>query len=101
MIIKIVLKERMRKKLNEWANFDKAVNVLVIIALTLAFVFTAISCADEFYFGKSRDELNTEVSQNAFEVDSLFKLIQLQLDSTAMDFNKFYINAQRINNGSN
>jgi len=91
----------MRKKLNEWANFNKAVNALVIIALTLAFVFTAISCADEFYFGKSRDELNAEVAQNAFEVDSLFKLIQLQLDSTAMDFNRLYINAQRINNGSN
>jgi len=91
----------MCKKLNQFANFDKVVNVLVIVALTLAFVFTAISCADEFYFGKSRDELNAEVAQNAFEVDSLFKLIQLQLDSTAMDFNRLYINAQRINNGSN
>ena len=43
----------MRKKLNQFANFGKAVNVLVIIAFTLAFVFTAISCADEFYFGKT------------------------------------------------
>ena len=91
----------MRKKLNQFAKFDKAVNELVIVALTLAFVFTSISSADEFYFGKTRDELNAEVSQNAFEVDSLFKLIQLQLDSTAMDFNKLYIDAQRINNGSN
>ena len=91
----------MRIKLKQWANFDKAVNMLVIIAFTLAFVFTAISCADEFYFGKSRDELNAEVSQNAFEIDSLFKRIQLQIDSTAMDFNKLYIDAQRINNGSN
>ena len=91
----------MRKKLNQFANFEKAVNVLVIVALTLAFVFTAISCADEFYFGETRDELNAEVSQNAFEIDSLFKLIQLQIDSTAMDFNKLYIDAQRINNGSN
>ena len=91
----------MRKKLNQFANFDKAVNALVIVALTLAFVFTAISCADEFYFGKTRDELKAEVTRNAFEVDSLFKLIQLQLDSTAIDFNKLYIDAQRINNGSN
>ena len=91
----------MRKKLNQFANFDKAVNALVIVALTLAFVFTAISCADEFYFGKTKDELNAEIAQNAFEVDSLFRLIQLQLDSTAMDFNKLYIDAQRINNGSN
>ena len=89
----------MHRKLNEWANFNKAANVLVIIALTLAFVFTAISCADEFYFGKTKDELNAEIAQNAFEVDSVFRLIQLQLDSTAMDFNKIYIDAQRINNG--
>ena len=75
--------------------------MLWIVALTLAFVFTAISCADEFYFGKTRDELNAEVTQNAFEIDSLFKLIQLQIDSTAMDFNKLYIDAQLINNGSN
>ena len=60
----------MRKKLNQFANFEKAVNVLVIVALTLAFVFTAISCADEFYFGKTRDELNAEVTRNAFEVDA-------------------------------
>ena len=71
----------MRKKLNQWANFDKAVNVLVIIAFTLAFVFTAISCADEFYFGKSRDELNTEVTKSIFEVDSLVLLIKMDLDS--------------------
>ena len=36
-----------------------------------------------------------------FEVDSLIKTIRLQIDSTAMDFNKLYIDAQRINNGSN
>ena len=71
----------MRKKLNQWANFDKAVNVLWIVAFTLAFVFTAISCADEFYFGKSRDELNTEVTKSIFEVDSLVLLIKMDLDS--------------------
>ena len=71
----------MRKKLNQFANFDKAVNVLWIVALTLAFVFTAISCADEFYFGKSRDELNAEVTKSIFEVDSLVLLIKMDLDS--------------------
>ena len=73
----------MRKKLNQWANFDKAVNALVIIAFTLALVFTAISCADEFYFGKSRDELNAEVTKTIFEVDSLILLIKMDLDSSS------------------
>ena len=71
----------MRKKLNQWANFDKAVNALWIVAFTLALVFTAISCADEFYFGKSRDELNAEVTKTIFEVDSLILLIKMDLDS--------------------
>jgi hypothetical protein len=34
-----------------------------------------------------------------FEVDSLIKTIQMQLDSTSIDFEKLYIDAQRINNG--
>ena len=54
-----------------------------------------ITCADEYYVGKSREELAKEM----FEVDSLIKTIQLQLDSTSIDFEKFYIDAQRINNG--
>ena len=54
-----------------------------------------LSCADEWYLGKSRKELAREM----FEVDSLMMTIQLQLDSTSVDFEKFYINAQRINQG--
>ena len=55
----------------------------------------AISCADEWYFGKSREELTREM----FIVDSLIMDIQYQLDSTSIDFEKFYIDAQKINNG--
>ena len=56
-----------------------------------------ISCADEWYFGKSREELTREM----FVVDSLIMDIQYQLDSTSIDFEKFYIDAQKINNGHN
>ena len=54
-----------------------------------------LSCADEWYLGKSREDLAREM----FEVDSLMMTIQMQLDSTSIDFKKFYINAQRINQG--
>ncbi len=54
-----------------------------------------LSCVDEWYLGKSREELAKEM----FEVDSLLKTIQLQLDSASVDFKTFYIDAQRINNG--
>jgi|TARA_Y100000310_G_scaffold292587_1_gene321473 hypothetical protein len=62
-----------------------------IISVLLIF----ITCADEYYLGKSKEELHREM----FEVDSLIKTIQMQLDSTSIDFKKFYIDAQRINNG--
>ena len=54
-----------------------------------------LSCADEWYLGKSREDLAREM----FEVDSLLMTIQMQLDSTSIDFQKFYIDAQRINTG--
>ena len=54
-----------------------------------------LSCADEWYLGKTREDLAREM----FEVDSLMMTIQLQLDSTSIDFQKFYIDAQRINTG--
>ncbi len=56
-----------------------------------------ISCADEWYIGESREELAREM----FRVDSLLMQIQYSLDSTSIDFEKFYIDAQRINNGHN
>ena len=42
-----------------------------------------------------------ELAKEMFEVDSLIKTIHMEMDSVAMDFNRLYINAQRINNGSN
>jgi len=62
----------------------------------ICFCFGIIAC-DSFYFGKTQEELAREM----FEVDSLMKTIHMEMDSVAMDFNKLYINAQRINNGSN
>ena len=56
-----------------------------------------ITACEDIRIGKTKEELAREM----FEVDSLMMKIQLQLDSTVMDFNKIYIDAQRINNGSN
>ena len=54
-----------------------------------------LSCED-VRIGKVRKDL----AQEMFEVDSLMRTIQMQIDSTSLDFEKFYINMQRINNGS-
>ena len=65
--------------------------MLTACILTLIGVY---SC-EEYYIGEREEELAREM----WEVDSLMQRIQLELDSTAMDFNRLYINAQRINNG--
>ena len=74
--------------------FVKGMIVAYVIAVLSVLLF--ITCED-IRIGKTREEL----SKDMFEVDSLIKTIRLQIDSTAMDFNKLYIDAQRINNGSN
>ena len=89
----------MRKKLNQWANFGKAINILILIMFALAFVFSIISCED-IRIGKTREEINRDLSRTMFEVDSILNHIQYQLDTAGVD-GTYYLNMQRINNGSN
>ena len=89
----------MRKKLNQWANFGKAINILILIMFAFAFVFSIISCED-IRIGKTREEINRDLSRTIFEVDSIINHIKYQLDSTGVD-GTYYLNMQRINNGSN
>ena len=81
----------------DWREMNSVLRVITMssfIGFLLSLLF--ISCADEYYFGKTREELAREM----FKVDSLIMTIQYQIDSTSIDFQKFYIDAQRINNGS-
>jgi hypothetical protein len=74
---------------------DKFWHGVLSISFIISILLASITCADEYYLGKSKEELHREM----FEVDSLIKTIQMQIDSTSIDFEKFYIDAQRINNG--
>jgi hypothetical protein len=56
-----------------------------------------IFACEDVRIGKTKEELAKEM----FEVDSLLRTIHMEMDSVAMDFNRLYIDAQRINNGSN
>tara|TARA_B100000959_G_C14622047_1_gene476623 strand:- start:359 stop:622 length:264 start_codon:yes stop_codon:yes gene_type:complete len=79
-----------------WKEINKVLRVVItsaFIGFLAALIF--IACTDEYYLGKTREELTKEM----FEVDSLIMAIQKDLDSTSIDFKKFYINAQRINQG--
>jgi hypothetical protein len=58
----------------------------------LFLVLLGVSACEEFYIGKSREEINEDMSRVLFEVDSLMMELS-KYDSL------YYINAQRINNG--
>ena len=81
----------------DWQEMNSVLRVIVtssFVGFLLALIFVA--CNDEYYFGKTREELTREM----LSVDSLIQQIQLELgDSTSMDFEKIYINARRINIG--
>ena len=86
----------MRKIFNYvFKGMDKFWHGVLSISFIISILLASITCADEYYIGKSKEELTKEM----FEVDSLIKTIELQLDSTSVDFKRIYINAQRINNG--
>ena len=86
----------MRKIFNYvFKGMDKFWHGVLSISFIISILLASITCADEYYLGKSKEELHREM----FDVDSLIKTIQMQLDSTSIDFKKFYIDAQRINNG--
>ena len=89
----------MHKKLNQWANFGKAINILILFMFAFAFVFSIFSCED-IHIGKTREEIHRDLSRTMFEVDSIINHIQYQLDSTGVD-GTYYLNMQRINNGAN
>ena len=84
------------KVVPDWKEMNKVLRVtLVTVFITFLSGLIFLSCDEDFYLGRTKEELYKEM----FEVDSLMKTIQLQLDSTSVDFKRLYINAQRINNG--
>ena len=84
------------KVVPDWKEMNRVLRVtLVAVFITFLLGLVFLSCDEDFYLGKTKEELYKEM----FEVDSLMKTIQLQLDSTSVDFKRLYINAQRINNG--
>ena len=89
----------MKRSLYEFANFDRAIHAIVLLAFFFAVMFSIFSCED-IRVGKTREEINRDLSRTMFEVDSILNHIQYQLDSTGVD-GTYYLNMQRINNGSN
>ena len=79
----------------DWREMNTVLRVIIMssfIGFLLSLILVA--CNDEYYFGKTREELAKEM----FLLDSLLIDIKYQLESTSIDIEKFYIDAQIINN---
>jgi hypothetical protein len=78
---------------------ETLLKLMILIGLVYV-AMVATSCSDNTYIAGYNKDLE-EIHQQMFEVDSIIMTIQKDLDSTSMFFEKFYIDAQRINNGRN
>jgi hypothetical protein len=83
------VKKKIIKKINSFWNGVFSFAIVIVVLLS------SVKCEYEYAIGKTHEEIAREM----FEVDSIIKTIQIQIDSTNIDFEKFYIDAQRINNG--
>ena len=80
----------------DWKEIGSVMKfVLTTFFIGFMISLVIVACADEYYFGKTREELAREM----FIVDSLIMDIKYQMDSTSIDFDRFYMDNQRINNG--
>ena len=80
----------------DWKEIGSVMKfVLTTFFIGFMLSLVIVACADEYYFGKTREELAREM----FIVDSLIMDIKYQMDSTSIDFDRFYMDNQRINNG--
>tara|TARA_Y100001973_G_scaffold91982_1_gene141212 strand:+ start:363 stop:620 length:258 start_codon:yes stop_codon:yes gene_type:complete len=85
----------MRKKFKEWSDMSTILHAMVIFGFAVAIMVSILSCQD-IHIGKTKEELAYEM----FELDSLMKKVIWQADSLGI-YDDLYIDAQRINNGSN
>lgn len=88
----------MRKRgISEFVNASRVLHALVFLGFGLAILLSILSCKD-IRVGKTREEINQDLSQTMFEVDSIIMKIKHDIESNSLD-STFYLNVQRINNG--
>ena len=69
----------MKFNFDEW---NKIMNLSIIGAIvTIIMASILIGSCQDIHIGKSRKEINSELTQSMFEVDSLIMTIKLDLDS--------------------
>jgi hypothetical protein len=65
-------------------TFRKYLAIIYTAIATLLFMSVFVWACDNFYIGKSEKELNEELMQSIFEVDSLMQNIQIILGDSSL-----------------
>ena len=80
----------MRKRgISEFVNASRVLHALVFLGFGIAILLSILSCED-IRIGKTREEINQDLTRSMFEVDSILKSISYQLgesDSTDVNAN--------------
>ena len=67
-------------------SFKKYITIVYTAIVTLFFMCVFIWACDDFYFGKSQEEIEKEIYENMFEIDTTIGRIKLMLgDSSSVN----------------
>jgi len=67
-------------------SFKKYITIVYTVVTTLFFMCVFVWACDDFYFGKSQEEIEKEIYENMFEIDTTIVRIKLMLgDSSSVN----------------
>ena len=69
-------------KMND--NFKKYITIIYTAIVTLLVMCVFVWACDNFYIGKSEEEISEEIMKSAFVADSLLGEIQMMLGDSSM-----------------
>ena len=65
-------------------NFKKYITIIYTAIITLLVMCVFVWACDDFYFGKSEEEISEEIMRSAFVADSLLGEIKMILGDSSM-----------------
>ena len=65
-------------------NFKKYITIIYTAIITLLVMCVFVWACDDFYIGKSEEEISEEIMRSAFVADSLLGEIKMMLGDSSM-----------------
>jgi len=65
-------------------SYKKYITIVYTVVTTLLVMCVFVWACDDFYFGKSQEDIEKELMQSIFEVDSLIGQIKITLGDSSI-----------------